>query len=80
MVVLGIPYHITQRGNRREDVFFCDGDRNLYLKLLLLYCRKTGLAVKGYCLILAVWTAKSPLFGPNRGCFPTLKKKSGGRE
>ncbi len=35
MVVPGVPYHITQRGNRREDVFFCDGDRNLYLKLLL---------------------------------------------
>ena len=29
MVVPGVPYHITQRGNRREDVFFCDGDRKL---------------------------------------------------
>jgi REP element-mobilizing transposase RayT len=27
MVVPGIPYHVTQRGNRREDVFFSDGDR-----------------------------------------------------
>ena len=51
IVVPGIPYHITQRGNRREDVFFCDGDRNVYLKLLLEYARKHGLAVKGYCLM-----------------------------
>ncbi len=27
MVVPRVPYHITQRGNRREDVIFCDGDR-----------------------------------------------------
>ena len=51
IVVPGIPYHITQRGNRREDVFFCDGDRNVCLKLLLEYARKHGLAVKGYCLM-----------------------------
>ncbi len=50
-MVPGIPYHITQRGNRREDVFFSDGDRNVYLKLLLEYGRRHGLAVKGYCLM-----------------------------
>ena len=51
MVAPGVPYHITQRGNRREDVFFCEGDRTLYLKLLVEYGRKHGLAVKGYCLM-----------------------------
>jgi len=51
MVVPGIPCHITQRGNRREDVFFCDDDRNLHLKPLLEYGRKHGLTVKGYCLM-----------------------------
>ena len=48
MVVPGVPYHITQRGNRREDVFFCEGDRSLYLELLAEYGRKHGLAMKGY--------------------------------
>jgi len=24
-VFSGVPHHITQRGNRREDVFFSDG-------------------------------------------------------
>ena len=26
-----VPHHITQRGNRREDVFFTDEDREIYL-------------------------------------------------
>jgi putative transposase len=51
MVVPGVPYHITQRGNRREEVFFSEADRTLYLKLLLEYGHKHGLAVKGYCLM-----------------------------
>jgi len=27
VVVEGVAHHIVQRGNRRQDVFFCDGDR-----------------------------------------------------
>ena len=42
MVVPGMPCHITQRGILREDVFFCDGERNAYLKLLLDYSRNHG--------------------------------------
>jgi putative transposase len=30
-VVPGIPHHLTQRGNRREDVFFDDGDWQPFL-------------------------------------------------
>ena len=25
-VVAGLPHHVTRRGNRRERVFFCEGD------------------------------------------------------
>jgi putative transposase len=32
IVLPGIPYHVTQRGNRRERVFFEDGDYALYLE------------------------------------------------
>ena len=28
----GVPYHVTQRGNRREDVFFTDEGRRAYLE------------------------------------------------
>lgn len=26
LVVTGLPHHITQRGNNRQQVFFCDAD------------------------------------------------------
>ena len=37
-VVPGIPHHITQRGNRRQPVFFCDQDYRYY-KTLRRYTR-----------------------------------------
>ncbi len=51
VVVPGLPHHITQRGNRREDVFFDDDDRRHYLKLLSHYAAHTGLAIHAYCLM-----------------------------
>jgi putative transposase len=33
VVVPGLPHHITQRGNRRERVFFGAEDCRLYLRL-----------------------------------------------
>jgi REP element-mobilizing transposase RayT len=51
VVVPGIPHHLTQRGNRREDVFFSDDDRQRYLQLLLEYSEKHGLETLAYCLM-----------------------------
>ena len=34
IVVPGIPYHVTQRGNRREQTFFEPADYALYRDLL----------------------------------------------
>ncbi|MEN8133510.1 MAG: transposase, partial [Pseudomonadota bacterium] len=34
VVVAGIPHHITQRGNRRQEVFFRDEDYQKYLDLM----------------------------------------------
>jgi hypothetical protein len=42
-VVPGCPRHVTQRGNRRADVFFCDADRNRDLALLAEESRQTRL-------------------------------------
>ena len=50
-VFSGVPHHITQRGNRREKVFFSDADREAYLEWLVEYCAKHGLEVLAYCLM-----------------------------
>src|SRR3972149_4686417 len=34
IVIPGLPHHVTQRGNNRQDVFFVDDDRRVYLQLL----------------------------------------------
>jgi len=46
-----VPHHITQRGNRREDIFFTDDDRLIYLEWLKFYCDKYDVSVIAYCLM-----------------------------
>jgi putative transposase len=50
-VFAGLPHHIVQRGNRREDVFFRDSDRSTYLDWLNEYCCQQGVQVLAYCLM-----------------------------
>src|SRR5208337_588116 len=50
-VVPDLPHHVTQRGNRRENVFFGDDDYALYRDLLHEACRREGVAVWAYCLM-----------------------------
>jgi putative transposase len=47
----GLPHHVTQRGNRRERIFFGDDDYALYRDLLASQCRKQGVACWAYCLM-----------------------------
>lgn len=47
----GIPYHVTQRGNRRQPVFFRDDDYRTYLALLREQGERWGLRVWAYCLM-----------------------------
>jgi putative transposase len=51
LVLPGIPYHVTQRGNRRQQTFFEDGDFALYRDLLAEAARKAGTSVWSYCLM-----------------------------
>ena len=46
-----ITHHITQRGNRRENVFFTDDDRHFYLDLLYEYSQKYKVEILAYCLM-----------------------------
>ena len=47
----GLPHHVTQRGNRREAIFFEDGDHEIYLDLLAEQTRKAGVEVWACCLM-----------------------------
>jgi putative transposase len=47
----GIPYHITQRGNARQQIFFEDRDYLLYLDLLKHSCQEEHLSIWAYCLM-----------------------------
>lgn len=45
------PHHVTQRGNRRMETFFCDEDYRTYLSLMSTWCRKFRVAIWAYCLM-----------------------------
>ncbi len=47
----GIPQHITQRGNNRQDCFFTEQDYPVYLDQLKEYSRKYQVAVHSYVLM-----------------------------
>jgi putative transposase len=51
VVAVGLPHHVTQRGNNRGRVFFDDDDRRFYLWTLAQYRRKYAVDIWGYCLM-----------------------------
>ena len=51
VVVSGLPHHVTQRGNRRQQTFFSDDDYRAYLDLLQQWSLRYGLRVWAYCLM-----------------------------
>ncbi|MCB1020414.1 MAG: transposase [Bryobacterales bacterium] len=46
-----VPYHITQRGNNRQDVFLLDEDRRFYIEALRAKARQHGLTILDWCLM-----------------------------
>ena len=51
IVAPGLPHHITQRGNRRMQTFFCDDDYRAYLSLVVEWSRQFGNRIWTYCLM-----------------------------
>jgi len=51
IVIPNVPHHIIQRGNRRQDVFFDDQDRRIYLSLLRDKLKEQGTTLLAYCLM-----------------------------
>jgi len=51
IVAPGLPHPVTARGNRREPIFFEDGDQDIYRDLLAEHLSKADVAVWAYCLM-----------------------------
>ena len=51
VVAVGIPHHVTQRGNARQFILSSDAERLVYLELLREYATLHQLSVLGYCLM-----------------------------
>ena len=51
MIIPGLPHHVTQRGNRRERIFFEAGDEAVYLDLMATQLKRCGVECWSYCLM-----------------------------
>jgi len=51
VVAPGFPHHITQRGNRRQETFFCEDDYRSYVHLMSEWCHRCKVEVWAYCLM-----------------------------
>lgn len=51
VIAPGIPHHITQRGNRRQQTFFCDDDYTAYIDLMAEWCAKCRVEIWAWCLM-----------------------------
>jgi putative transposase len=51
VIAPGLPHHVTQRGNRRQQTFFNDDDYLAYLSLMAEWCGKLRVEIWAYCLM-----------------------------
>jgi putative transposase len=45
------PYHVTQRGNYRQDIFEEEADREKYMEFFMMYKEKYNLKLYAWCLM-----------------------------
>lgn len=51
LVVPGYPHHVTQRGSRKQTVFFSDADYRAYIELICELKEEAAVDVWAYCLL-----------------------------
>jgi len=51
VILPGEPHHVTQRGNRRTDIYCDNEDREVYLFLLKKYSSVNSIEIFSYCLM-----------------------------
>jgi REP element-mobilizing transposase RayT len=42
-------YHVTSRGDRREDIFICEGDRHVWLEIFDVVCKRLNWVCHAWC-------------------------------
>ena len=47
----GALYHVISRGNARQDIFFTDNDRRLFLDLICEFSERYNIEVYAYVLM-----------------------------
>ena len=47
----GLPNHITKRGNRRQETFFCHEDYEVSISLMSEWCSNHGVQIWAWCLM-----------------------------
>ena len=51
VVCAGDPYHVTQRGNYRQDIFDEEEDREKYMEFFMMYREKFNVKLYAWCLM-----------------------------
>jgi putative transposase len=51
VIAPGVPHHVTQRGNRKQQTFFCDEDYHAYIALMAQWCTKYKVEIWAWCLM-----------------------------
>ncbi len=51
LTVPGLPHHLIQRGNNRQQIFLTPADRQFYLELLQEHASQFGVAIHAYVLM-----------------------------
>jgi len=51
VVCADVPYHVTQRGNYRQDIFEEDEDREKYMEFFMMNLEKFDVNLYAWCLM-----------------------------
>ena len=51
VVCAGVPHHVTQRGNYRQDIFDEEEDREKYMEFFMKYREKFNVKLYAWCLM-----------------------------
>ena len=50
-IEVGVPMHVTQRGNERNNIFRCDEDKEFYIRNFIFYKKKFRVKLYSWCLM-----------------------------